>query len=114
MDYETARNFLMQQSNPAELAEDTLLARLRQGELPAPGQMATLLLSLNTVFEALRDTDILERQLAYALYVLAIESRQFQRRQAQGVEWPPLLEQELSQVATAIDRIFAGEGGNPS
>jgi hypothetical protein len=113
MDYETARHFLMQQGNPAELAEDTLLARLRQGELPAPGQMATLLLSLNTVFEALRDTDILERQLAYALYLLAIESRQFQRRQ-EGVDWPPRLQQELSQVATAIDRIFAGEGGDPS
>jgi hypothetical protein len=111
MDYETARNFLMQQGNPEATNTDALLIRLSQGYPPLPGQTTTLLRALDVVFEALQETEILERQLVYALYMLAIESQQqFQRGQACGVEWPAELERDLSDIASAVKKIFAGNG----
>jgi hypothetical protein len=111
MDYETARNFLIQQGNPEETDTDALLIRLSQGYPPLPGQTTTLLRALDIVFEALQETDILERQLVYALYRLAIESqRQFQLGQARGVEWPSQLQEDLFNMAAAVKKIFAGNG----
>jgi hypothetical protein len=111
MDYETARNLLIQQGNPEETDADALLIRLSQGYPPLPGQTTTLLRALDVVFAALQETDILERRLAYALYRLAIESQQsFQRAQGRGVEWSAELEEELSNIAMAVKRIFAGDG----
>lgn len=110
MDYETARNFLMQQGNPDQSDRDTLLIRLGQGYPPSPGQVTTTLLALNVVFEALQETDILERQLAYALHRLATESRQhYQLGQTRGIEWPTTLDADLSQIAIGIRRIFSGK-----
>ncbi|WAL59244.1 Dethiobiotin synthetase [Thermocoleostomius sinensis] len=111
MNYETARSFLMQQGNPEETDTEALLIRLRQGYPPLPTQLSTLLQALDVVFEALQGTEILERQLVYALYVLAIETQQqFQRGQARGVQWPAGLEEELFSLAEAVKKIFAGNG----
>lgn len=109
MDYETARNLLVLQGNPDASDTEALLIRLKQGRPPVPGQVTTLLLALKIVFEALRETDILERQLVYALHRLAIDSRQqFEIGQAQGVEWPPLLSEDLTRIGQAVRSIFSG------
>lgn len=109
MDYETARYFLISQGNPDASDTEAFLVRLKQGIPPVPGQVTSLLLSLKVVFEALRETDILERDLVFALYCLANDSRYFfSTGQQTGVDWPPLLNEDLRRIASAVKSIFAG------
>ncbi len=83
--------------------------RLKQGKPPIPGQVTSILLALKVVFEALRDSAEVERELACALYLLANDSRQqFESGQQAGVEWPPLLDEDLSRIAAAVKSIFVG------
>lgn len=109
MDYETAWHLLISQGIPTESDTEALLVRLRQGQPPIPGQVTSLLLALKVVFEALRDTDILERELVHALYSLARESReQFEAGRRAGANWPPLLDEDLARIEIAVRSIFSG------
>lgn len=109
MDYETARHFLVSQGKLTELGSDTFLGRLRQGRPPVPGQITSILLALKVVFEALREVSAIERELVYALHVLASESRHFyELGRRQGVAWPPLLDEDLTRIAIAVRSIFSG------
>lgn len=109
MDYETARQLLIEQGKPQPAHPDALLCRLRQGQPPIPGLVTTLLLALKVVFEALRGSDLLERELVDALHCLATASRQhYETGRFQGVEWPPLLDEDLTRIALAVRSIFAG------
>lgn len=93
----------------SEQQPDALLARLRQGTPPIPGQVTSILLALKVVFEALRDEPEIERELASALYLLATESRQwFDAGRKSGVAWPPLLNEDLARIASAVKSIFLG------
>lgn len=108
MDYETARRLLIDQSSE-NLGSGGFVVRLRQGQPPIPGQVTSILLALKVVFEALRDSAEVERELACALYLLANDSRQqFESGQQAGVEWPPLLDEDLSRIAAAVKSIFVG------
>lgn len=109
MDFQTACNLLINQGMGSDVASDTLLARLQQGKPPIPGQVTSILLALKIVFEELRDTLTLDRQLVFALHTLAMESRhQFEAGRQAGVDWPPLLDEDLTRIAVAVREIFAG------
>jgi hypothetical protein len=61
------------------------------------------------VNQGMREADAFERELAGSLYLLASESRhQFERGQRSGVDWPPLLDEDLSRIAIAVRSIFIG------
>lgn len=109
MDYKTARSFLITQAIASDQNSDAFLVHLQQGRPPVPGQVTNILLALKIVFEAMRNASTLDRELVYALYQLSYESRQLLEagRQA-GVDWPPLLNEDLKRIARAVRNIFAG------
>ena len=109
MNYETARNFLVNQAIFNEKNSDALLRRLKQGLPPVPGQITSILLALKIVFSALQDATILDRELVYALYLLATQGQvMFEAGRRSGVEWPPLLKEDLKRIAIACESIFSG------
>lgn len=88
---------------------DALLTRLKQGQPPIPGQITSILLALKVVFESLRESSEFERELACSLHLLASDSRQeFENGQQLGVDWPPLLDEDLTRIALAVRSIFVG------
>lgn len=108
MDYQTARQFLIRQVD-LELETGAFLARLNQYQAPVPGQTTNILLALKVVFEALRHATELDRELTYALYLLAYDSRQrFEQGKKAGIQWTPLLDEDLKRIAKAVRSIFAG------
>ena len=110
VDYQTARNLLITQGLDADQHPDALLTHIAQMSPPIPGQVTSILLALKVVFEALRDVTELDRELAYSLYILASESRQyFSVGQQKGIEWPPLLDEDLARIASGVKSIFAGQ-----
>jgi hypothetical protein len=109
MDYATARQFLITQGTPDGTDQTAFLVRLRQGQPPIPGQVTSILLALKIVFEAVRTTDRLEKDLVCSLYLLAIQGRHhFEQGQRSGVGWPPLLHEDLTRIAIAVKSIFTG------
>lgn len=109
MDYETARGFLINQGMLTEQSLDAFLVRLKQGKPPVPGQVTSILLALKVVFEALQNATSLDRKLVYSLHLLASEGRQqFEAGRRSGVDWPPLLNEDLTRIAIAVRSIFAG------
>lgn len=108
MDFDTARTFVLCQATVAEPDRtDTFLYRLRQGHPPVPGQVTSLLLALKVLFEGLKAETHLERPLAAALFLLAHDSRhQFIAGTQAGVSWPPLLSDDLTRIAQAVDAIL--------
>ncbi|WP_017318952.1 hypothetical protein [Mastigocladopsis repens] len=110
MNYETARKFLIDQTVITEENPDPLLMRLQQGKPPVPGQITSILLALKVVFESLKDATVIDKKLAYALYELTIKAQQmFAAGRKVGVEWPPLLKEDLLRIAIATESIFSGE-----
>jgi hypothetical protein len=108
MNYEIARKLLIDQTTSAD-NPDTLFNRLQQGKPPVPGQVTSILLALKVVFEALKPAPTLDRELVFALYQLAVKGQKFfaAGRKA-GVDWPPLLNQDLMRIALAAESIFSG------
>lgn len=113
MNYETAHQFLLNQTITSEENSDGLLMRMRQGKPPVPGQITSILLALKVVFESLKDASTLERELACALYLLTVKTQQlFTAGMKAGVDWPPLLKEDLLRIANATESIFSGEWHN--
>ncbi|ARV61738.1 Dethiobiotin synthetase [Nostocales cyanobacterium HT-58-2] len=113
MNYETAYKFLINQTVINEENSDALLIRLQQGQPPVPGQITSILLALKVVFEGLKDATVIDKELAYALYQLSIKTQQlFTAGRKMGVEWPPLLKEDLLRIASATEYIFSGEWQN--
>ncbi|MEP0983097.1 Dethiobiotin synthetase [Leptolyngbya sp. AS-A5] len=107
VDYETARRLLIDHTNVN--AADTFLGRLRQGQPPLPGQVTAILLALKVVFDALQDQTMIDRQLATALFLVSSEARQlFNGGLAKSLECPPLLNEDLGRITTAVKSIFSG------
>ncbi len=111
MDYASARKFLMaqgtaliEQKNP-----DAFLMLLKQGKPPIPGQMTSILLALKVVLDTVKEETNLDRPLVLALHLLAMESAQlFEAGRRAGVDWPPLLKEDLTRLATSVKNIFGG------
>jgi len=111
MDYETAYNLLISQGNALFKpgSEDDLLRRLQTGKPPIPGQVTSILLALKIIFEALQGDETVERQLALAVYSIAIESqRLFVAGERSGVDWPPLLKEDLYRISLGVQSLFSG------
>jgi hypothetical protein len=112
MDYKTARNFLIDQGTALETRNrsDAFLIHLEQGQPPIPGQVTSILLALKITDDVLKQEATLDRELVLALYLLAIESHQkFEAGKNQGVQWPPLLREDLSRIAKGVKSILAGQ-----
>lgn len=111
MDYKTARNFLIAQGTAllTQRNPDDLLVRLRSGKSPLPGQLTSILLALKIAFDALKEETHIDRELVYAIHQLCFESRQlYDAGLRSGVEWPPMLNEDLHRIAIAVRSIFAG------
>ncbi|MBD2511392.1 MULTISPECIES: Dethiobiotin synthetase [unclassified Nostoc] len=109
MNYETARKLLIDQTITTEENPDALLMRMKQGKPPVPGQITSILLALKVVFEALKDAKTLDRELALALYQLSIKAQQlFAAGRKAGIDWPPLLKEDLLRISLASESIFSG------
>ncbi|HBB34142.1 MAG TPA: Dethiobiotin synthetase [Cyanobacteria bacterium UBA8803] len=109
MDYKSARSFVINQGTALDENTDAFLVRLKQGKAPVPGQVTSILLALKMVFEDLRDSPTIDRELIYSLYQLSYESRQrFEAGRQAGANWPPLLDDDLQRIAKAVKSIFAG------
>ena len=108
MDYPTARNLILNQGGAIDRSADAVITRLSQGKPPIPGQVTSILLALKVVFEALKGTPEIDRDLACALHLLATESRQlFDAGAKAGVGWPPLLDEDLGRITAAVTSIFS-------
>ncbi len=113
MNYETAHQFLLNQALESKDSSDALLMRMQQGKPPIPGQITSILLALKVVFEALKDSSTLEKELTHALYLLSVKTQQlFAAGLKAGVDWPPLLKEDLLRIANATESIFSGEWHN--
>ena len=107
MDYKTACELLTQQASPTQ--PDAFLTRLQTSQPPIPGQVTSLLLALKVVADRLKNDVTLDRTLACSLFDLAYGSRQYyEDGRSSGVEWPPLLDEDLGRIAIAARQIFAG------
>ncbi len=110
MNYEIARKLLIDQTITTEENPDALLMRMQQGKPPVPGQITSILLALKVVFEGLKDATTLERELANSLYQLSIKTQQlFAAGRKAGIEWPPLLKEDLLRIMIAVESIFSGD-----
>lgn len=108
MNYETARKLLVAQTT-SEDNPDALLMRMTQGKPPVPGQITSILLALKVVFEGLKESSIIDRELAFSLYQLAVKAQQiFVAGRKIGVDWPPLLKEDLLRISLAAESIFSG------
>ncbi|MEM6714368.1 MAG: Dethiobiotin synthetase [Cyanobacteria bacterium P01_D01_bin.6] len=108
MDFDTARRFVLAQTLSPPPGQTAFIDCLRQGEAPIPGQVTSLLLALKTLSQSLKNEPTVERSLGHALFVLTYESRLlYLRGQAQNVDWPPLLDEDLNQMAAAVKQIWA-------
>ncbi|MBW4509405.1 MAG: Dethiobiotin synthetase [Scytonematopsis contorta HA4267-MV1] len=113
MNYEIAYKLIIDQTISSEENPDALLMRLRQGKPPVPGQITSILLALKVLFASHQDATAIDRQLANALYQLTIKSQQlFTAGLRAGVDWPPLLKEDLQRIAIASEGIFSGHWQN--
>ncbi|MBO3462518.1 Dethiobiotin synthetase [Aetokthonos hydrillicola Thurmond2011] len=113
MNYETARKFLIDQTITNEESRDALLMHLKQGKPPVPGQITSILLALKVVFEGLKDATTIDRELAYTLYQLSVKTQQlFTAGRKAGIDWPPLLKEDLLRIAIATESILSGKWQN--
>ena len=109
MNYETARKLLIVQTVNPEENPDGLIARMHQAKSPVPGQITSILLALKVLHEALKNSTTLDRELAYSLYQLTVKPQKlFTAGYKAGVDWPPLLHEDLLRIGSACENIFSG------
>ncbi len=110
MDFETARQFVLKQTlTTGDDVPDRFILRLRQGNPPVPGQVTSLLLALKVLFEGLKNEPSLDRSLVQSLFALSYESRQlYDAGERAGVNWPPMLDDDLGRIAQAVQSIILG------
>ncbi|MEM6518834.1 MAG: Dethiobiotin synthetase [Cyanobacteria bacterium P01_D01_bin.71] len=110
MDFDTARKFVLSQTLAPAPGQISFIDCLRQGQAPIPGQVTSLLLALKTLSQSLQNEPAIERSLGHALFLLTYESRQLYRQgQLKQVEWPPLLDEDLTRIADAVRLIWASD-----
>ena len=110
MDFDTARRFVLAQTIAPVPGQTPFIDCLRQGTAPVPGQVTSLLLALKTLAQGLKGEPTLEKSLGLALFVLSYESRLlYWQGQKNQVDWPPLLDEDLTRIAEATRNIWVGE-----
>ena len=109
MNHETSRKLLIAQTVNLKDNPDALIARMQQGKPPVPGQITSILLALKVLHESLKDSVTLDRELAYALYKLTVKPQKlFAAGHKAGIDWPPLLKEDLLRIGSACESIFSG------
>ena len=109
MDYDTARTFILNQGLANDRDPDSFLNRLWAQQPPIAGQITSLLLALKMVYRSLDGTPSLSRELAAALHRLAFQGRAaYDAGRRAGVEWPLLLDQDLTRIAQAVESVLLG------
>lgn len=112
MDFDTARRFLLAQTIAPVPGQTPFIECLRQRLAPVPGQVTSILLALKTLAQALQGEPKIEKSLGLALFVLAYESRQlYIQGQQENVDWPPLLDEDLTRIAEAVRKIWTDGAG---
>ncbi|MGV0025074.1 Dethiobiotin synthetase [Phormidesmis priestleyi] len=107
VDYESARRLVLDQSRSS--VADTFLGRLQRSHSPMPGQVTSILLALKVVFEGLKEAGAIDRDLAYALHLVASDGRQlFEAGLRKSADCPPLLNEDLTRISLAVKSIFSG------
>lgn len=110
MDFDTARRFLLAQTIAPVPGQTPFIDCLRQGAAPVPGQVTSILLALKTLAQSLKDEPKIEKSLGFALFVLSYESRQlYVQGQKNNVDWPPLLDEDLTRIAQAVRNIWTDQ-----
>lgn len=111
MDFDTAHQFLLQQTlSPTDDQRETFIACLRRGKPPVPGQVTSLILALKVLDDGLKDEPVIDRTLLKALLVLIDDSGYFYRQgTAEGVIWPPLLADDLNRLRQSARAIMTGQ-----
>jgi hypothetical protein len=113
MNYETARKLLIDQAKTND-NPDALLSRMTQGKAPVPGQITSILVALKVVFEALKEATNLDRELVYALYILGVQTpKLFVVGRKAGIDWPPLLKEDLQRITFAVESIYSNNWQTP-
>ena len=108
MDFDTARRFLLAQTIAPVPGQTPFINCLKMGVAPVPGQVTSILLALKTVAQTLQGEPSIERSLGFALFLLSYESRQlYLQGQKKNVDWPPLLDEDLTRIAEAVRQIWA-------
>jgi hypothetical protein len=73
--------------------------------------MTSILVALKIAFEVLGAEPYLDRELTLAVHLLCYDSyRLYVAGRDAGVEWPPLLDQDLERMAIATRSFLAGTG----
>ncbi|MEM7727282.1 MAG: Dethiobiotin synthetase [Cyanobacteria bacterium P01_A01_bin.45] len=109
MNYETACKLLIKQTIKTEDNPDAILKRMNQGQPPVPGQITSILLALKVVEEVLKDKGSIDKDLASALFLITVKTQQlFTAGIKSGVDWPPLLKEDLLRIGSACESIFSG------
>lgn len=110
MDFDTAYRFLLSQTLAPVPGQTPFIDCLRQGVAPVPGQVTSLLLALKALAQGLKDEPHIDKNLGLALFILAYESRRlYVEGQKSRVDWPPLLDEDLTRIAAAVRQIWANE-----
>lgn len=88
-----------------------LLVVLRMGDDPGPERMTELLQALEVLRDDLVGAAVLERELAHALHLLAVEpAAQVESWQRNGRHWrPALVTQEIPALCVAVEAVLSGE-----
>ena len=111
MDFDTARRFLLAQTLTPVSGQTSFIDCLRQGTAPVPGQVTSILLALKTLAQFLKDEPAIEKPLGLALFILSYESRQlYLQGQRNNVDWPPLLDEDLTRIAQAVHSVWVNQG----
>jgi hypothetical protein len=114
MNYETAHKLLITQTLTTKDNPDALLVRMEQGKPPVPGQITSILLALKVAFEVLKEAPSLDHEIVFALYQLGVKAQQiFVAGRKAGVDWPPLLKEDLLRISLATESIFSGVWQTP-
>lgn len=107
MDYESARRLLLDQTRPTAI--DSFLGRLQRSQPPIPGQVTSILLALKVIFAALQESPQIDRDLAYALFLISSEATQlFEAGLKKSLDCPPLLSEDLERITRSVKSIFSG------
>jgi predicted DNA binding protein len=107
MDLASARKLIINEG----IGEDGIAVLVRMGDDPGKERFEALLKALQSVHDEIKDNDIIEKQLAHAIFSIAFHTAtQISSWINNGAEYrEELTEKQLPLIEAACESIFAGE-----
>ena len=107
MEFDAARKFLIDEAQ----SETGILVSIRMGSDPGSELMNRLVTATKAVFEELRGEPVIDRQLAFSLYLLRTCIPEMVHSWAlAGASWrPEFVDLEVARLLGAIESVFADE-----